>query len=212
MTGGFVCSWSPPTLPGVRAAASPWPAVCVLRAMRAVVTGGASRSSLPRTAMQCIHGSFSLCVVSYQHALQPDQRPATPSLPRCSTPGQCHSLLLATGRHRPRAGLARGSRSPVGCGQRAHLGSVGAWPMANLPARSLGAGPNRYPPPGVTGDGFPPPEGCMQQPAAASRPTQRCGGPPFGKLSGGNWMASGGRASLACSAPRAGSLRASPSL
>ena len=124
-------------------------------------------------------------------------------------PGQRNSFLFATcTARRQYGGFARRSRSPVGAGQRATMGSVGTWPMATVPARSLGAGLNRYPPTGVTGDGFPPPEGRMQQAGAAFGPFQHCGGPLFGKLSGGNRIVHGRlSASFACSAPGAGCLR-----
>ena len=64
----------------------------------------------------------------------------------------------------------------------------GLWMVgfASISIRSLGAGLVQYPPPGVTVRWSPPPERHMQRSMAASWPDCLRGGPPFGKLSGGN--------------------------
>jgi hypothetical protein len=106
-----------------------------------------------------------------------------------------------------------GIRSPPRFGEWAPVGSVDGWLIATVHARIAGEGSDRYPPPGVTREGYPPLEGHMQRYRAARRARMS---PRRTVLWETQWGQSNGLGLILAPRvgmlPRPGALRRAPSL
>jgi hypothetical protein len=116
---------------------------------------GASPGALQRRLLSLRSRTSTLCIRNGGASRDSTSYPAAST---ASTGAYSVSLVLAAGgvrrsfaynRRRPGFALAHENRSPAGTCQRAPLRSVGDWLLAITQARSLGVGPNQYPPLGV---------------------------------------------------------------